>query len=191
MSSLRLLTPGQKFGRWTILCRKGNKSKLAAWECLCDCGRTKIVAGARMLNGETKSCGCFRIDQISTHKMTGTNQYVMWESAKRRSKKKNLPFNISIQDVVIPEKCPLLGIILFPNKGGNSAANSPTLDRIIPHKGYVKGNVRVISNKANLMKQDATLEELETLVLSLRFLAAQSAEKEVIYGKSKPRPQSY
>lgn len=46
--------------------------------------------------------------------------------------------------------------------------NSPTIDRINPKLGYIKGNVWVISNKANRFKNDATLEELELLVANLR-----------------------
>lgn len=41
--------------------------------------------------------------------------------------------------------------------------NSPSIDRLVPHKGYVKGNVRVVSNRANRFKQDCTLEEMELI----------------------------
>lgn len=79
--------------------------------------------------------------------------------AKNRSKKKNLDFNIDVSDIVIPETCPVLGIPLYL---GNRilSPNSPTIDRIDSSKGYVKGNVRVISSRANTLKNNATLEEL-------------------------------
>jgi hypothetical protein len=38
--------------------------------------------------------------------------------------------------------------------------SSPSLDKIIPSRGYVKGNVMVVSSKANLMKSDASVTEL-------------------------------
>lgn len=47
--------------------------------------------------------------------------------------------------------------------------NSPSLDIIIPSKGYVKGNVWVISNRANRAKSNLSLEELKTLVYNLEL----------------------
>lgn len=83
----------------------------------------------------------------------------MFASAKERAKKKELDFNIELSDIVIPEFCPILGIRIF--KGNTSARkNSPSLDRIDSAKGYIKGNINVISNLANTMKSNATVEEL-------------------------------
>ena len=45
----------------------------------------------------------------------------------------------------------------------------PSLDRIDGAKGYVKGNVRVISHRANMLKNDATIEELELVLKDLRM----------------------
>lgn len=81
------------------------------------------------------------------------------KQAKYRAKKNNLDFEIELEDIVIPKICPILNIPLFSSKG-HSGPNSPSLDRIDPSKGYVKGNVQVISHKANTIKSDATLQEL-------------------------------
>jgi hypothetical protein len=83
----------------------------------------------------------------------------LWQSAKRRAKEKGLMFDIDVSDVIVPAVCPVLGIPLAISVG-KVAQNSPTLDRIIPSLGYVKGNVMVISHRANTIKQDATPEEL-------------------------------
>lgn len=80
----------------------------------------------------------------------------MVTAAKRRAKVKGWEFNITHEDVKIPKFCPYLGIEL-KYLGGDSA---PSLDRIDPLKGYVKGNVQVISMKANTMKSSATQDEL-------------------------------
>jgi hypothetical protein len=80
----------------------------------------------------------------------------MVTAAKRRAKVKGWEFNITHKDVKIPKFCPYLGIEL-KYLGGDS---SPSLDRIDPLKGYVKGNVQVISMKANTMKSSATQDEL-------------------------------
>jgi hypothetical protein len=79
--------------------------------------------------------------------------------AKTRAKKRGLPFNLEVSDVVIPDYCSILNVVL---KVGTERveSNSPSLDRIIPSLGYVKGNVQVISHKANTMKSNATITEL-------------------------------
>ena len=84
---------------------------------------------------------------------------LLLKEAKRRAKKKNVSFEISVNDIDIPEFCPILGILLRPGRG-YIRHGSPTLDRIIPELGYVKGNVQVISNRANLLKNNASLQEL-------------------------------
>jgi hypothetical protein len=85
--------------------------------------------------------------------------------AQSRSRKLGLPFNITIENItieniVIPEFCPILGIKLNVGSGKVSDA-SPSLDKVIPGLGYVRGNIQVISNRANRIKTDATLNELK------------------------------
>lgn len=70
----------------------------------------------------------------------------------------DLPFDITFKDILIPEICPVLGIELIAG-GGAGSDNTPSLDRIIPEKGYVKGNVRIISMRANRIKDNGTAEE--------------------------------
>lgn len=88
-------------------------------------------------------------------KINNIERYLV-QSARNRAKKYNLPFDITHEDVVIPEFCPYLGIKLIPF----SEWSSPSLDKIIPELGYVKGNIQVISTKANTMKNNATQDEL-------------------------------
>jgi hypothetical protein len=96
-------------------------------------------------------------------------EWVLHKAAKSRARSKGLPFTIERTDVVIPTHCPLLGTALL-RADVRVQPNSPTLDRVIPSLGYVKGNVWVISHRANVIKNDATLAELETLVANLRRL---------------------
>lgn len=91
--------------------------------------------------------------------------------AKRRSKKRGWDFDLEESDVVIPEVCPVLGIPLFRGYAEGKRTpgpNSPSLDRVNPTLGYVKGNVRVISWKANRIKTDATAQELELVLAYVR-----------------------
>jgi hypothetical protein len=94
------------------------------------------------------------------------------DDAKQRARKRGIPFDITFSDVHIPENCPVFGTPLTHNRGGKGGPsdNSPTLDRIIPALGYVKGNVIVISNRANRIKNDATPEELEVVAHFYRNL---------------------
>ena len=88
---------------------------------------------------------------------------ILLSKAKVRAKKHNLPINISLEDITIPEFCPVLGIELKQNKN-IASDNSPSLDRINPNKGYVKGNIRVISFRANSLKSNATIKELQAIL---------------------------
>lgn len=105
-------------------------------------------------------------DTETRHNNEDSIKKALIRAAKARAKKKEIPFNITIEDFILPEKCPLLEIPLTVGYG-NSQENSYSLDKIIPDLGYVKGNVWVISNKANMIKNNASLEELKLLVKNL------------------------
>ena len=83
----------------------------------------------------------------------------MLRAAKRRAVKCDLPFTLTRGDISIPRVCPVFGIPLQSNNKMTSADDSPTLDRIDPRRGYVKGNVAVISMLANRLKNDGTAEQ--------------------------------
>ena len=82
---------------------------------------------------------------------------------KKRAEKKNVPFNLTVAYIrsIYPEDgiCPVLGVKM--TRGEAASHNySPSVDRIKPELGYVKGNVVYMSNLANKMKQNATDEQL-------------------------------
>ena len=87
------------------------------------------------------------------HYEENREKYLVY-SAKSRAKKHGIPFDLTIEDVKIPTVCPILGIPIF--WGSKITDNSPSLDRIIPDLGYIKGNVCVISYKANRYKSNMT-----------------------------------
>ena len=88
-------------------------------------------------------------------------------AARKRAGYSGCPFNIEVSDVVIPEYCPIFNIPLR-HASGKPRHNSPSLDKIIPEKGYTKGNVWVISWKANRLKNDASPEELMRLAIAVQ-----------------------
>ena len=86
---------------------------------------------------------------------------------KFRCSKKNILFNITLSDLLpLPQVCPDLAIQLSYTTKGHHTGYFATVDRIVPDLGYVPGNVRIISYKANAMKQNASLAELKTIACS-------------------------
>ena len=80
---------------------------------------------------------------------------------KQRAKRQGTEFTIELEDLVIPTHCPLLETPLICRLGEQlPAENIVSVDRIDPSKGYIKGNIQILSQKANRMKNNATDEEL-------------------------------
>ena len=94
------------------------------------------------------------------HNIGGDRRRILLQHARVTSKVSNLNFKLTIEDIPeIPDTCPILGIDLFRSYLVPSD-NSPSLDLIDPSKGYVPGNVAIISWRANKLRSNATKEEL-------------------------------
>ena len=111
-------------------------------------------------------------------------------TVKRRAMAKGLPFNLDHKYLcaIAPSKCPIFKMPLAWGYGslatrGHVADNSPSLDRIVPESGYVKGNVAWISNKANMIKSSADEKDLYAVADWLH-----KKRKEVIHGGAIPPP---
>lgn len=92
--------------------------------------------------------------------------------AKGRAQRSGVPFDLKLDDISIPSHCPALGILLHSGGGKRQKDCSPTLDRIIPGLGYVRGNVAVVSWRANRLKSDATIADLEGVLAYYRSALA-------------------
>jgi len=109
-------------------------------------------------------------DELMLRRERGRAAYIkhkekrLLSDAKRRAKRNGLEFDLTVDDIVIPEVCPVLGIPIHRDCEMTARNNSPSLDRIDNSKGYVKGNVRVISWRANAIKRDSTIEELKKII---------------------------
>ena len=81
---------------------------------------------------------------------------------KHKAKKYGNDFNLTLDDIKLPEKCPILNININYNNN-KMLDNSPSIDKIDPPKGYTKGNIWIISKRANTIKNNASIEELKKL----------------------------
>lgn len=99
--------------------------------------------------------------------------------ARHRAKQLSIKFNIEFSDIDIPKVCPLRRVP-FKVGTGQHTDDSPTLDRKDPRLGYIKGNVWIISHKANRLKSNFTPIELKTFcetVLELDWITWTSDEE--------------
>lgn len=82
------------------------------------------------------------------------------------ARKAGIPCSITFEEIDQPTHCPILGIKLNYEWSGSHCRDpaKATFDKIIPELGYVSGNVKIISWKANRMKNDMTLHELKLIM---------------------------
>lgn len=87
-------------------------------------------------------------------------QYRLFNSCKGNAKKHGKEFNLEMEDIVIPTHCPIFGWELTNISGEGRVKTNASIDRIDSKKGYIKGNIIVMCDLANRMKQNATKEDL-------------------------------
>ncbi|MBO4543992.1 MAG: hypothetical protein J5725_12530 [Bacteroidales bacterium] len=140
---------------------------------ICDnCGKPFVYKGGKTHYERTKNHYCSLACLTEGNRKyeerhnKSNKRYKIWCSLKRRAKKKGFEFNLALEDIPqIPEVCPVLGIPIIANDGISAPIdNSPSVDRIDSKKGYIKGNIRIISNRANRIKADATVDELRKVL---------------------------
>lgn len=142
-----------KFYRKTKLGKYGKKSNLCR-----NCSQVK----ARRHYSRNRSSNLARLHSRP--------EKTIYNRVKSRANKHGIEFTILVADIVIPAKCPILGIDIVPFSGGD---NSPSVDRINSNKGYTKDNIAIISNRANRIKNNSTKEEL---LLIYNWLLSKEAE---------------
>lgn len=101
---------------------------------------------------------------LCTSPLSGCSCYRMLDSCRRIAQKKEIPFDLTLPDIqqAWPEdnKCPIFGTLLERNTSKGPQATSPSLDKIRPALGYVRGNVAIISHRANRLKNDVIDPEM-------------------------------
>lgn len=158
---------GDKFNMLTVIGfdRQKDKRRRKVCVCQCECGGLIRREPSDIFHNKVKSCGCIR---KKANGLSHTIEYRLWKSSKKRAEEKGWDFNIELSDIKIPKICPLLKIPLVEHSTRDRHYDAPSLDRINSSKGYTKDNIWVISHRANQIKNDATLEELEKITLNLK-----------------------
>lgn len=152
--------------KWLAANREKSHARSRAWYAS---NKEKALAISRKWNAANKE----KALEASRKSRAADRRRDLLTGARGRAKHRHLPFDLTIEDIVIPAHCPALGILLEVNKGYGAAPSSPTLDRIRPELGYVRGNVVVISHKANVIKNNSTPEELMAVAKWVRTVYPQ------------------
>lgn len=82
---------GKRFGKLLVLSRASEKtpSGHVLWECQCDCGNGTKALSSNLVSGNTTSCGCLKVERNTTHGMSSSPEYMVWEGMIRRCENKN------------------------------------------------------------------------------------------------------
>lgn len=137
---------GQRFGRLIVLKRNERKGHNTFWECICDCGNETIVSRPELRTGDTKSCGCFRIETASflhkTHGQSKASIYNIWSDMLTRCYNVNRKRykDYGGRGITVCERWHHFEN--FFADIGNRPHPSLTLDRINNNGNYEPGNVR-------------------------------------------------
>jgi hypothetical protein len=102
---------------------------------------------------------------MNTYDITTKDIKQLWSQLKASAKRRGIPFNLTptdIDEIGIPVTCPILGMPLYFHKG-KAKQDSISFDRIDSTKGYTKDNVIIISLRANQLKSNGSIEEIESI----------------------------
>lgn len=153
-----------RFGKLTVINKAESKEGRARWNCICDCGKTKIVPTLYLRNGHTTSCGC---NVKIVNPKYGEIQRFVWNDISGGARRRGLSLDITIEyawGMFLEQnrKCYLSGVPLSFAKRQKEAKFNQTasLDRIDSSKGYEIGNVMWIHKDLQAIKMDLELSEL-------------------------------
>ena len=126
------------------------------------CTKCEIVKARSKFNRGRNDCrSCQKKAYLKWKENPHNVVRTLVNGARARSRKSGIPFDLSADDLVLPERCPVLNIPIQP--GEATTPNSPSIDRLNPELGYVRGNVVIVSHLANRIKTDATPPQIRAV----------------------------
>ncbi len=150
---------GREFGRLTVLSRtgipEGVKSQRAYWLCKCECGTVKVCSSKTLLNGSTKSCGCYGIESRITHGMTKTPIYKVWHGMKCRCHSTGSAdyYNYGARGIEVCLDWRANFEAFRDWAIGNGWEKGLQVDRIDNDLGYTPENCRIVTQHQNNMNR--------------------------------------
>lgn len=192
--SIRSTVPGKEKDKWCPKCAdyrprnqfhkdSGRVAGVSVYCNECSESRNRLAEARRRVSAEAKRARDARKAEkeeskaqffaAAADRKKREHEYLLLAFARRRAQMYNVPFKLTVDDIEIPKLCPVFGFPIVRNRGYGAkiAFNSPTIDRIIPGKGYVPGNIQVVSGKANMMKGSHPIKDLHAFakwVLTLK-----------------------
>lgn len=153
---------GKVFGRLTAIRIDGKLNRSFAWVCSCECGNSIRVRGAALSNGNTKSCGCLKIEKfksrVTKHGLHGTPEYIAWKAMKQRCYDPNHEFyhryggrGITVDPSWIDNFGAFLAHI------GKRPTKNHSVDRIDHERNYEPGNVKWSTPKQQARNTSASV----------------------------------
>jgi hypothetical protein len=109
---------------------------------------------------------------MNTYDITSKEIKQLYNNLKASAKRRNIPFDLSptdIDDIGIPLTCPILNMPIFFYRD-SVQPDSISFDRVDSTKGYTRDNLVIVSYRANKIKSDATLDELEKVFNYYKYL---------------------
>lgn len=141
---------GKKFTRLLVIKRVGRtKDYSPTWLCLCDCGKQMITSTHNLRNKNTRSCGCLRLEVVSSHKMSRSKIYCVWHTMLQKcNNPNNLQYkNYGGRGIKVCKRW--MKFENFYKDVGNPPFPRAQIDRINNGKGYFPDNWRWATNKIN------------------------------------------
>jgi hypothetical protein len=151
---------GDKFGKLMVSSFTESSHKRKQFNCICDCGNTKILSSHALVSDKIKSCGCLHNRRGKNNPLfrgCGEFHQKMFLRIKKQALSRNLSFDVTIEDlwnlyVNQNRFCALTNLpIKFPSKSGGVDGNA-SLDRIDNDKGYTLDNLQWVHKSVNKMK---------------------------------------
>lgn len=140
---------GERFERLVVSARAGTRSAKRMWFCVCDCGLTVTVSTGDLRSGNSRSCGCLKREQSTTHGQHGSRTYAIWQAMHNRCRNPShqaYPY-YGGRGIAVCERWADFGNFIA-DMGG--APDGLTIDRIDNERGYEADNCRWATRKAQV-----------------------------------------